>query len=646
MAHEIRIKGVADFKDIDKGVKNLNQQLKGVIPKEGIKVFHGDTLNVMNGLNVDLTEAYSSLKNMRVEAVKLSEVMKDGSGQKTQNSLLVERLALTKKALDTEKQIKGLKGGAYSGGMGGSSGGGSGGSGGGEAAGGAMSLLMKNPVVAAIVAGGALVGGASIGRASAGFDKYKSSVPDILKLSAQGTKYSGNSEGTPFGFNDSESIKQQLSLNSSFGRTTGAKDTNRLQNSMAYGRNLGLDPSEISGAGNALRQVGGTEQAMTQMSQILASATQKGLDKSQASHYLEASTDLLTELNKNGATNTDRLMSIFGSVAGKNKMSPEQLAKTFKTMDSAISQSEGENNTFYQNAYGRQGLGNGTMLGTGMAVRQGLNGVDSAKLSGQVGGTGLGRDAISAIKEMGLDAKDFNQRAASGIIDELKRSSGDTSTKEGRARLMQNTEDRFGTKDVVVASRILDLLERMKNKTATAKDTAELKTLTDDPTKVWQTKMLAALDKRAENTQKAEANAYSSSFELGDAASGIFNMLTNTMAELDKTLKNVLLGITGPSKGLSLGDMAGSAADSAKSGVKNLLGNFTGDADNNSLNKFYTKPSGSLNDLNSGKAPAGFVKNDLPDLHLKETEKQTAILNKISASLTNRPPVINKNQTR
>lgn len=406
----------------------------------------------------------------------------------------------------------------------------------------------------------------AVSRMAAGFEAFKEILPDVVRLAGMGvTPIHGRGNravqmGESFGYNEPEMLKMQEGASRAFGGTTQRGGENRLMNMMGMSRMLGLGSTEITGGGDQLRKVGGTEMAQKQMGLILEKAITSGMDKTQASAYLSSAVEMLSSINQSGTSNTNQLLSVMTDLVSSKRMSPEQAARSISGINNAIAGSSGESNAFFQMAAARQGLGGGTLLGSQFAVRQGLTGVNMGDLQNQVGGTESGKMGMKAIQEMGLGDEGFTEKFAGSILKEVSTRFNQNS-KEGRAATLGFVGQMFGTKTAPEATKTLALLERISKPHASDADKKMLSELSKDPAERWRDQVLdelksvdtnSGLIKTALETMRTEAGAKDQQIQLGEAIAPVFNTLKDTMTHLDATLT----GLTTALEHSTLKDMA------------------------------------------------------------------------------------------
>ena len=153
------------------------------------------------------------------------------------------------------------------------------------------------------------------------------------------------------GFSADETIQTQLDVARAFGTNRSDREQqNLLMNTQMAGRALGVEPGQIAGMGNQLRATVGTQESSSAMAQMLSKAISSGMDKSQATHFLQATAGTIQEINKNGMLSNDALIGAMAELSRDGSMAPEQASRTLMGMQSAITGSSGEANAFFQMA--------------------------------------------------------------------------------------------------------------------------------------------------------------------------------------------------------------------------------------------------------------------------------------------------------
>jgi hypothetical protein len=581
--HTLNIEGSADFSSVIKGVKDLQSTLSGAFGKNGFKVLDEDSIDFLKVQTQSaLSQMVKQIQTLRKEAGELDKLMKNSVGdERQQASLQKDRLAYTSRILQAETALNKLRtseniittGRPDAGPMNNPNP-----IKGGRSAPMAVATEAVSDGLFKMAAGFLTVGTAigllesAFGRASEAFNTYSQSVPDLLNLSARGITAikggPGMGAANELGFGQQDVFRTQGEAGSAFGRGRNAQgEQNRVINLLTAARGLGVEPGQLTNAGNQLRQVGGTEMANKQMGIIIEKAFTAGLDKTQVPHYLEAATSLLANLNQTGLANSSKLLDVMTDLTAKGNMSPEQASRNIQSINSAVAHSQGEQNAFFQAAAMRAGLGGGTLLGTQFAVRQGLQGVDINALRKQVGGSKEGMQGLQAIEQMGLNKSSFTQDFAKSILGEYHRRIA-TGTPQGAAAGLGFIGQNFGVQTAGEATRVLAILDKISTGTATAKDTKKLSDLQKDPETKWRDDVLGRLDKVALSTAQTAARSQAAKFEFGEAAAGLFNALTNALTKLDQTLTTFFT--QGPLKGAENLAAAIPGAKEAAAGISSL----------------------------------------------------------------------------
>jgi len=427
----------------------------------------------------------------------------------------------------------------------------------------AASAGLGAPAIVALglVAAAATAAAVAISRMVSGFEVFKQGIPNLLALTGMETQPITDSktvgEAGALGFGQLEILDIQKQMEQALGKAkTPEQDQNRLLNVLTAARDTGMDPRQILAGADQLRQAGGTEVANKQIAAIMDKAITSGMDKSQAAAFLGSAVSLLTEINQNGTANQAQLLAVMADLVAGGNMSPEQAAKTIAGMSSAIANSSGETNSFFQSAAVEGGLGSGSILGTQFAVRQGLAGVNMGDVEKQVGDTKHGRMGMQAMQEMGLGDKDFTRKFASGILNQIDQRF-DTKTKSGREAALGFTGQMFGTKTAAESTKVLAVLEKMKAGTALSKtDKKLLEDLGKDPEASWRENTLQKLDATARSTAAMQAALEKGQFELGKTSSQYINQLNAAMLSLDTTLNKFLNSETFAAIKKGLGEVA------------------------------------------------------------------------------------------
>lgn len=375
---------------------------------------------------------------------------------------------------------------------------------------------------------------------------YTARIPSLLKMAGQGTEAltgAGRSSGIALGYDSNEVDSTQIGLNRSFGKVGAQAENNRTANTLAYSRALALDPDEISGAGNTLRATAGGDFASTQTANILSAAISEGMDRSQASNFLATMSQGISEMSRGGTANTNALLAFATRMSAAGK-SPEQSLKAFSTVSNAVSGSSGNNNSFFQQAAARGGLGGGTLLGSQLAVKQGLLGMDLGSGKGgllsQIQDPTLRAQTKNAFGgKGGLGDRDFTQKMSTGILEGIGGKGFDANNKEEFQGMVSSIMENFGVKDSAEAVKVLDTLTSLaKGGSATKEDSQRLRSLTQSPDQKMQEDLINTM--KDLRTASVNAAASFAAVDLGKQVAPYFNKLTEANTKFEQSLSSLL----------------------------------------------------------------------------------------------------------
>lgn len=630
MAHNIQIKGTADFSAINREVKKLAGTINESVDKNGMKLIDQQSAKFLKTEAVkQINQMRQSVRALAQEAKKLDDALAAGNlSEEKRNEILKQRLDLVKKISSGTKNIndlndkgkrldnvipvdfkagrklmgrsadfaEGLPGvgkpfgvvrsawqaGSSAFNKGGFAGGAAGAEGAG-AAGTGMGMAGMAAVGVGLAALTAVVGGTilAFSKMSDAFDYFSQSIPSIIARSGMGVgDFSSRQRATAMslGYSPEELIQSQIGSARAFGtQRSGRGNENLVMNSMTAARSLGMGTDEIFGTANSMRSTMGVRQSESAMGQILGRALTQGMDKSQATHFLSATADLLTDINKSGMMSNDALIGAMASLTKNNAMSPEQAAKTISGMQSAITGSTGESNVFFQRALSTQGIGGGSLLGAQYGVSQGLTGINSGEFLKQSGGN---KQALSDLKSLGLvDQGDYQQRVAKGILGQVDQQGFNQDTIEGRTGKASFIGNMFGAQNIGESYKIQSVLQKMAEGTSLSKeDQKVMQDLSKDPEQRWRDESLKALNTIAGGVARTKAGEGFAKFDLGKNSSDVFNKLTEVNIALIQSIDGLKTAISGEA-GTSDTGMMGSAWDGIKSGFNQMVNPFGAMAD-------------------------------------------------------------------
>lgn len=593
----IEFVGSFDTSKIESQAKKFSQDLENAFSKRGISIIDPSSMDFLrdeaqNGIRAITQE----LNKLRKEANEYdSAIQKSTKGSKEQNALAARRLELVNKTINLEKNLNDIKsksqrldaasgvlnpfnqisetggpgkrrgpqgrminvtpgrkgpslgqglidatktvGSALPTGNGMSS----------AVVGGAGSIMALGPVLGSLAAV-AGIAAAAIGMMAHAAEVYAQQIPTFLKLAAQGQRRAGgvgSATAMQFGFSAQETYATQQSLNMSLGVVGQKSAESRLANVMVASRQFGMDPSQIAGAGNQLRQAGGTQYANKQLAEILNKAITKGMDASQAAHFIEVSSSMLSSINDNGIMSTGAMLESLAQLT-KAGLSPEQAAKTLGGMNASVKGATGEAAMFHQQAMALGGLGGGSIFGTQEAMLSGMTGVDVNELVKGMSPE-MAKRTRSAFGSEGFNLEGgagYSQKYARGALERLNQISPDTGSKESLLTRGGIIGKAFGGKSATEGVRILSILEKQaEGKVMTDGDKAIVESLTKDPAAQWRDEVLRRLDIVAGAARGAASSKSALSFSemnLGEASQGLMNSLRAALTELNTTLLKFL----------------------------------------------------------------------------------------------------------
>lgn len=407
-----RLKISADTGPIKKSILDLNKELKNmgrtkvsVFSEQDRRFIKGELNKELSAMKAKLTENKREIGSLIKEQKKLEKGSKEElehrkkiiSAYRTQSRLARE--------IDRVQSSRSSMGGI--GGMGGSSGG----------LGGLMGLLGK---------GMKFLGGAALGIAGMGIargfqasNQYVGGSRNRVRLRGLGVE--GDNFGSPeqlarAGLSEQDLIDRRIQATAQLGKAGGGQQT--IMQQAMFERAFGLEGGAMTNVATSLRaQMGGRGADDAQM-KLQASILASGMEEA-IGPYLEAATDLLADINKNGMSNTDEMIRLFGQLSADNQRTPEQIAQAFQGINAAVTGATGEANAFFQTAFARGGIGGGTIGATRLAMQSG-------------GIMGLSREELAS---RGYNEELLNQMGGAGffggagqrtdaILDQFKQSAG------------------------------------------------------------------------------------------------------------------------------------------------------------------------------------------------------------------------------
>lgn len=283
-----------------------------------------------------------------------------------------------------------------------------------------MGALTKHPLLAAAGAATA-IGGFAVSRGIEGFNTWQGGTQDRIKLRGLGIRQplQDQQRAADLGMSSLAFRSAQIQSANTFGRANSTEKD--VLGRAAFERNYGLDAGTLTNSGASLQSTMGSQGANESIMKLQASIMAAGLDDA-IGPYLDQAVTLLASINENGQLNTTEIASLLAGFTKQGDI-PQQVVKAFSTMQSAVTGSQGDANAFFQNAFARRGIGNGTIGGTQAAIESGgLFGVDPNSITG----LGAGKNKIlNSLNSLGITGEGTDaQNRAQGIIAQLKDTMG------------------------------------------------------------------------------------------------------------------------------------------------------------------------------------------------------------------------------
>lgn len=548
----------ANTSEVKKSLLDLGRDIK-TIGKSKVSIFNEDDRKfIKTELKQELSAMKSKLMENRKEISKM--VVEQGKMEKGSKAELEQRKKilsayqqqskLAQQMQKIQEQQKSLGG---FGGMGGSAGG----------SGGFMGMLGK---MAGLAGGAALaVGGLALVRGYQASQQYQHGVSNRVRLRGLGqTGDAGVNEEqlAGAGLTQQDFIRRQIATTSRLGRAGGSAQS--ILQQAKFERAYGLEEGTMTNISGSLRGQFGGKGADTAQAKLQASIMASGIEDA-IGPYLEQATELLTDINKNGMTNTDEMIQIFAEMTKEGKRTPEQIAEAFKGVDQAVKGSTGEANAFFQTAFARAGIGGGTVGGTRLAMQSGgIFGLNADELANR----GYNPQLIKNMQSAGMTSGLGNRSGA--ILNQIKKSGGvkgnigditDLNTMTG---LSQMSNSLFGTQGLQGFD-ALQMLEKVQNKQMTGKQfDQKLQEMKEgkDPSVARLTQINNTLEGQTDILNKINTNLMEA---LGKSTVKVSNIATEG--------DNALIQGTGNVAGAV--DQTG-VLDAGLSGAKSLRSNLTG----------------------------------------------------------------------
>lgn len=407
-----KLKISGDVSNVKKSILDLGKDLKN-LGRTKISVFNErDRKFIKEEMNKELGTMKSKLMENRAEIGKLvKEQMKLDRGSKAElehrQKILATYKQQTKLAQQMDQMQKRRKELGGFGGMGGSTGG----------SGGIAGVLGKLGGFAG--ASALALGALAVTRGYQGAQQYAGGARNRVRLKGLGVgedSFGSPEELASAGLTEQDVIKRRIKQTALLGRAGGSQES--VMGQAKFERAFGLEEGSMMNVSGALRgQMGGAGADQTQM-KLQAAVMATGIEDA-LGPYLESATDLLSDINKNGMTNTDEMIRIFSVMVKTGQRTPEQIAEAFKGIDHAVKGATGEANAFFQTAFSRGGIGGGTIGATRLAMSSGgITGLNENELAQR----GYNPELIKNMKGAGFMSGTGERTGA--VLDQFKKSAG------------------------------------------------------------------------------------------------------------------------------------------------------------------------------------------------------------------------------
>lgn len=274
-------------------------------------------------------------------------------------------------------------------------------------------------MISKVLGGTALaIGAFAVGKTIQSTNQYMAGTGNRVRLSGLGGEQNTASakDLARVGLTEQDLTERRVEATAVLGRQ-GSTERGEMQKA-GFERAFGLQAGTMTMVAASLRGSFGGAGANTTQAKLQASIATAGIQDA-IGPYLESMTSLLASINENGATNVGELISNMASLTKAGGRTPEQLSKTFGSINSGIQNASGDANAFIQTAFARAGIGGGTIGGTKFAMESGgLFGLDKTALGGQGFNPGLLENMDKAKMFSGMGDR------STALTDQLRKSGG------------------------------------------------------------------------------------------------------------------------------------------------------------------------------------------------------------------------------
>jgi hypothetical protein len=449
-----KLKISADTSQVKKSIMELGDNLKKMNANQKVTVFSSEErkfikseLNAQfNKLKTNLGDSKKQVKELFVE---LSKVTKGSDKELQVKKKITDEL---KKQVKASKELSGMKSSGAGGGMGGGLGG-----------------SMPGGIVGKITAAAGAYAASIAYRSVSAFKQGAGSNISLQGLGVNPRSGFSARQLADSGLDVNSMMDNRVNATRVLGREGGSEQG--VLGRASFERAKGLEGGSLMNVAGSLRGSFGGFGANDAQMKLQASILSSGIEDA-IGPYLEAATDMLSNINENGVTSTTDIIAAFGDIARSGQRTVEQSAKLFGGIDSSIRGASGESDAFFQNAFGRAGIGGGAIGTTKFAMQAGgLAGLDSEALLNR----GFDPALVADFENSNMSSnKGGASRRAGAITSQARQNLGMSGSfsgiKDARTAAMasQFGNSMFGTQGIGGLD-ALRLLEQLENKKITKK---------------------------------------------------------------------------------------------------------------------------------------------------------------------------------
>lgn len=403
--------------------------------------------------------------------------------------------------------------------------------------------------------GGAALAGYGISRVMSARQTYGEGIDDRLRLMGRGvTDLAPTNQKAMLGAGLNALSLRQARLRDMdvFGRAGATQEA--VIGRARFERNFGIEEGTMSGIGAGFRRSMGAGGANQTIMKLQASLIASGITDA-IGPYLETAASMLTELNERGFTMDESVTSLFNSML-KLGMGEGRIQQLAMGVDQGIRGSTGESNAFFQNVFGKAGIGGGTIGGAQAAMRMGgLFGVDLDKYKAM---SGVDKKMF---QQLGIGGEGHMQNVAKttlGTLDQLFGSDAEISKQQRSAdRNVQQSGNlkrlsrlryvmqAFGLKDEGQAAEAEGLLRKASTASPEQqkKIMKDLQNLKEDTPELQNLKAINTSNAGIYNILKNQQTTTEDA--IGEATSDAFNTANKFLASIDGAILSIAKLLTG-----------------------------------------------------------------------------------------------------